>query len=100
MVGDEFDLLIRGESEGLNVFDEIEENALEGGMGYAHGTCLVVLILFSRKVVCVDPPPYAVCTLKNVDPMTGASEKERRVKTCHSRTHNSNREWSVCHSAK
>jgi hypothetical protein len=84
----------------LNVFDEVEEDALEGGMGYAHGTCLVVLVLFVRKVVRVDSPPYAVSSLEDVDSMTRASEKECRIKTCHSRSNNSNRERSLRHSAK
>jgi len=89
MVWDEFDLLIRGELEGLNVCDEIEEDALERGMGYAHGTRLEVLVLFAREVMCVDPPAYAISALKDVDPMTSALEEEGRVKTGHPRPDNS-----------
>ena len=100
MIGYEVDLLIRGKLEGLNVFDEAEEDALEGGMGYTHGTCLVVLVLFVRKVVRVNTPSHAVRALKDVDPMARVSEKEGRVKTCHSRSNNYHGEWSLRHPAK
>ena len=100
MIGDEVDPFIRGEPERLDVFDEVEEDALEGGMGYTHGTCFVVLVLFVRKIVCVDTPSYAISSLEDVDLMAGASEKEGRIKTCHSRSNNSHRERSLCHSVK
>ena len=74
MIGYEVNLLVRRKLEGLHVFDEVEEDALEGGMGNAHGTCLEVLVLFVRKIMRVDTASDAVTAFEDVNSMTRAPE--------------------------